>query len=97
MEVLLCNNATHKQRGAQMTKEEFISYAHELLSDDALEPLYDQIAEHNSEVARFGDSWPGALVLIQASVQQVLSIERQLARLEGREVRDFHFRVRCPS
>ena len=79
-----------------MTREEFIQYAHGATDFDALEGLYDIISEHNGEVARFGDSWPGALVHIHSSIAQVKSIERQLARLEGRAERDFHFRVQSP-
>lgn len=80
-----------------MTKDEFIKYANELLSEECMEPLFDQIMEHNGEVARFGDSWPGALVHIRASIRQVQGVERQLARLEGREPRQFHFHVRSPA
>jgi len=80
-----------------MTKDEFIAYAHEALSDEVLEPLYDLIAEHNGEVAHFGDSWPGAIVRLHATISEVKAIERQLARLEGRQPRDFHFRVSCPQ
>lgn len=80
-----------------MTKDQFIAYAHEALSGDVLEPLYEKISEHNGEVAAFGDSWPGALVSIHASISQVKGIERQLARLERRPVRDFHFYVRSPN
>jgi len=79
-----------------MTREEFIAYAHEALSDDALEGLYETIGEHNNEVAAFGDSWPGALVRIHASVQEVNAIERQLARLTNRQPRDFRFSIRHP-
>jgi hypothetical protein len=80
-----------------MTKEQFITYAHEALSGEALEPLYETIAEHNSECAAFGDSWPGALVRIHSSISDVKRIERQLARLERRPERDFHFAVRSPN
>ena len=80
-----------------MTKEEFIAYAHECLDADALEGLYETISEHNGEVARFGDSWPGALVRIHASIAQVHKLERQLARLENRAERNFHFGVRHPN
>lgn len=79
-----------------MTKDQFISYAHEALSGEALESLYERISEHNGEVARFGDSWPGAMVQIQSSISHVKKLERQLARLEQRPERDFHFRVQCP-
>lgn len=79
-----------------MTREEFIAYAHEALDGDSLEGLYEIISEHNGEVARFGDSWPGALVGIHARISEVKSIERQLARLEGRPERNFHFRVSAP-
>lgn len=79
-----------------MTREEFIAYAHEATSADVLEGLYETISEHNGEVAAFGDSWPGALVRIHASIADVRKIERQLARLEGREPRDFHFRASSP-
>ena len=81
---------------ALMTRDEFIAYAHEALSGEALEPLYETIAEHNGECVAFGDSWPGALVRIHASIADVYKIERQLARLEGREPRDFRFGVRSP-
>lgn len=79
-----------------MTRNAFIRYAHGVLSQDALEPLYERIGEHNAEVAGLGGSWPGAMVEIRASIAEVHSIERQLARLEGREVRDFRFRVSSP-
>jgi hypothetical protein len=80
-----------------MTKEEFVAYAHEVLSPEAMESLYERISEHNGEVAAFGDSWPGALVSIHRSIAEVRSIERQLARLEGRAERKFHFNVRHPA
>ncbi len=81
---------------ALMTQKEFIAYAHSVLDQDALEGLYDTISEHNSEVAMFGDSWPGALVRIHASISEVKRIEKQLARLEKRAERDFGFRVSSP-
>lgn len=90
---MFCNSNGADMR--LMTREQFIAYAHEVLSD--LEPLYETIAEHNGEVARFGDSRPGALVQIHRRVAEVRSIERQLARLEGREPRQFHFRVSSPQ
>jgi len=79
-----------------LTREEFIEYAREATSYEALEGLYETISEHNGECAAFGDSWPGALVRIHASIAEVYSIERQLARLEGRVPRDFRFRVSSP-
>lgn len=79
-----------------MTRKEFIAYAYEALDGDSLEGLYERISEHNGEVARFGDSWPGALVQIHSSIAWVKGIERQLARLEGRPERDFRFRVSSP-
>ena len=80
-----------------MTQEEFVAYAHEALSDEALECLYERIAEHNGEVAAFGDSWPGALPQLHSSCAEVRSIERQLARIERRTERDFRFSIRHPS
>jgi len=79
-----------------MTETEFITYAHECTSCEALEGLYEVISEHNSEVSAFGDSWPGALIHINRSITEVNNIERQLARLEKRAPRDFRFRVLCP-
>jgi hypothetical protein len=79
-----------------MTRDEFIRYANEATDWEALEGLYEVISEHNGEVARFGDSWPGAMVRIQSQIADVQAIERQLARLEGRAPRDFHFRVSSP-
>jgi len=79
---------------ALMTQAEFVAYAHDCLSD--LECLYDTIAEHNSEVAAFGDSWPGALVRIHKGIREVKRLERCLARIERREPRDFQFRVLSP-
>lgn len=77
-----------------LSREEFIAYAREALSD--LECLYDTISEHNGECAAFGDSWPGALVHIHNSIAQVNRMEATLARLEGRAPRDFRFHVRSP-
>jgi hypothetical protein len=79
-----------------MTQDEFVEYAHNALDADVLEGLYETISEHNGEVARFGDSWPGALVQIHESIADVYKLERQLARIEKREPRDFRFRVSCP-
>ena len=79
-----------------MTQDEFVKYAHNAVSFDALEGLYDVIAEHNGEVSAFGDSWPGALYPIHAQIAEVQSIERQLARIEKREPCDFKFRVMSP-
>jgi hypothetical protein len=79
-----------------MNREQFIRYAREALDPDVLAGLYERISEHNGEVTQFGDSWPGALVSIRRQTEEVLAIERQLARLEGREPRCFHFRVQSP-
>jgi hypothetical protein len=79
-----------------MTQNQFIRYAREALSPDVLEGLYERISEHNGEVAQFGDSWPGAMLQIHGRIADVQSIERQLARLEGRAPRDFRFRVQSP-
>ena len=79
-----------------MNREEFIKYAKEVLSYESLEPLFDSISEHNGEVARYGDSGPGSLLWIQKAIREVTSIERQLARLEGRDQRKFNFGVRAP-
>lgn len=80
-----------------MTKDQFIVYAHDALSPESLESLYETISEHNGEVAAFGDSWPGALVQIRARIDEVKKLERQLARLEGRDERKFHFSVKFPA
>jgi hypothetical protein len=79
-----------------MNREQFIRYAREALSPDVLAGLYERISEHNGEVSQFGDSWPGALASIRRQTEEVHAIERQLARLEGREPRCFHFRVQSP-
>lgn len=79
---------------ALMTREEFVAYANDYLSD--LECLYDTIAEHNNECAAFGDSWPGALVRIHKGIREVKRLEAALARIERREPRDFRFSVRSP-
>lgn len=79
-----------------MNEKEFIAYAHEVLDGEAMEPLYDTISEHNSEVAAFGDSWPGAMIRIHESIAFVNKVERQLARIEKRPVRNFGFVVRSP-
>lgn len=79
---------------ALMTQAEFVAYAHEMLND--MECLYDTIAEHNGEVAQFGDSWPGALVRIHKQIREVKRLEACLARIERREPRDFQFRVYSP-
>lgn len=80
-----------------MTQAQFVAYANEATSPEALEGLYETIDEHNGEVARFGDSWPGALVRIHSSIAQVRKLEAQLARIEKRAPRNFIFNVRHPA
>lgn len=82
---------------ALMTQAQFVDYAYQVLSIEALEPLFERIAEHNSEVAAFGDSGPGTQCRIYESVHAVMGVERQLARIEGRAVRSFGFRVSSPQ
>jgi hypothetical protein len=79
-----------------MNRAQFIRYAREALDPDVLEGLYERISEHNGEVTQFGDSWPGAMISLRSQIDHVHAIERQLARLEGREPRCFHFRVQSP-
>ena len=79
-----------------MTREQFLQYASELTGCEALECVYERIAEHNNEVAAFGDSWPGALFHIHNTINRINAIERQAARLEGREPRNFRFNVNSP-
>lgn len=80
-----------------MTREQFIAYAHEVTSPEALESLYERIAEHNNEVAMFGDSGPGRLRSLHESISEVKKIEATLARLEKREPRNFYFAPRSPN
>lgn len=79
-----------------MTRKQFLRYAHELTSWEAMECLHERIAEHNNEVAAFGDSWPGALFHIHNAINRINAVERQAARLEGREPRSFRFNVSSP-
>jgi hypothetical protein len=79
-----------------MTRDQFIAYAHEVTSGEALEPLYEQLAEHEGEIARFGDAGPGRTTLLLEACREVRAIERQLARLERRQERDFRLAVRSP-
>jgi hypothetical protein len=81
---------------ALMTRQAFIDYAHQALSVESLEALHERCDEHNGEVARFGDSWPGAMIELHRSADEVFRIERQLARLEGRAPREFRFRICSP-
>ena len=79
-----------------MTREQFLQYAGEVTDGEAVECLHELIAEHNNEVAAFGDSWPGAMVSIRNNIDRLNAIERQAARLEGREPRNFRFNVNSP-
>lgn len=80
-----------------MTAEQFCAYARERLSPDALADLRESIAEHNGEVAAFGDAGPGSFARLAGEVRSLMRIERQLARLEGREPRDLYLRLRLPA
>ncbi len=80
-------------QGVNMTRDQFIQYAHDYLDD--LEPIYDQLAEYNSEVRMFGDAGPGAGYRLRQQIARIYKIERQLARLENREPRDFHLALRA--
>lgn len=81
---------------ALMTRDEFIAYAHEATSTEALEPIYERISECASEIAMFGDSGPGSLYHLYRDVAEVKRIEARLAQLMGREPRDFRFRLPSP-
>lgn len=81
---------------SSMSRNEFIAYAHEVTSPNALESLYETISQHNAEVAAFGDSWPGALVEIRKDIKELKQIESTLARLECRNPREFKFFVSLP-
>jgi hypothetical protein len=61
----------------------------EILSDtlaDAYEAYCELLAEHRSETALFGDSWPGARVQLDGMRQNIAAMEAeqlQLASLLG--------------
>jgi hypothetical protein len=78
-----------------MTEEQFKEHACDVLTD-GLEGLYEQIAEHNGEVARFGDSGPGRMRQLLDSVARVHEIERQMARLHGAKFVPTRFSIRSP-
>ena len=80
-----------------MTRNEFIQYANEVLDPEGMEGLYETISQHNGEVAQFGDSWPGAMIQIQGSINHIVGVERRLAKLQGRAPREFRFGVRGPQ
>jgi len=80
---------------ALMTRDEFIEYARAVTDDDEIWGVRELIAEHNSEVHRFGDAWPGATLHLRQQIAALRNIERQLARLEHREPRNFHFALRA--
>ena len=69
-----------------MTRDEFVSYAYEILFGEGAEPLFEQIAEFNSEVAMFGDAGPGAGCRLRQSIDEYNRIARQYERLTGTRV-----------
>lgn len=79
-----------------MTRDEFIAYAAEALSPEALECVYEQIAEHNNEVAMFGDAGPGVGLVLHARCAEIRGIARRYEQLTGIHVPLF-FRIRSPQ
>jgi hypothetical protein len=79
---------------ALMTRDEFIDFAHGMTNDESIAILAEQIAEHNGVVALYGDAGPGSARRLHSELADLRSIERQLARLERREPREFFLRIR---
>lgn len=69
-----------------MTRAEFISYAHEVLFGESSEGLFEQVAEHNSEVAMFGDAGPGSGYRLRKSIAEYNSIANRYEQLTGIKV-----------
>jgi hypothetical protein len=67
-----------------MSRDEFLAYAEEVLFGEGAECLYEAVAEHNGEVAMFGDAGPGSGYRLRQSIAEFNSIARQYARLTGR-------------
>jgi hypothetical protein len=64
-----------------MSEAEFLTYAREVLFGDSLECLCESIAEHNSEVAMFGDAGPGSGYRLHRSIAEYNAIARQYTRI----------------
>lgn len=79
-----------------MTAKQFLTFAADALSNDALESIYEGVGEHNNEVAMFGDSGPGVAYRLHKVIAEVNALERRVAQLQDRPVRDFRFGVRSP-
>lgn len=69
-----------------MTADEFISYAYEVLFGEGVEPLLEQIAEYNSEVAMFGDAGPGMGLRLGLAITEYNRIARRYEYLTGSKV-----------
>jgi hypothetical protein len=66
-----------------MTKNEFLQYAQEVLFGESVECLFEQIAEIQGEINRFGDSGPGSCLRLRASLDHYNGVARQFNRLTG--------------
>ena len=78
-----------------MTAEEFISYAREYLFGEDSECLFERIAEHNSEVAAFGDAGPGSGYRLRQSIDEYNRIADRYEKLTGDKVQ-FRPMIRAP-
>ena len=61
------------------------AYLTELIDtrDGVFEQLCDTIAEHRSEVAFAGDSWPGAELDIKALRERVAELDKEIAEVSA--------------
>lgn len=66
-----------------MTRDEFISYAYEVLYGEGSECLFDSIAEYNNEVAMFGDAGPGHGYRLRQQIAEYNSIGARYSSLTG--------------
>ena len=80
-----------------MNREQFIAHARATLTPEEIDGLRESISEYNGETAAFGSAGPGTFTQLAAEIRRVNKIERQLARLENREPRDFYLRLRVPA
>lgn len=76
-----------------MSRDEFVSYAHEYLFGEGVEGLYENISQCASEIAAYGDSGPGSMLCLGEQIAEFNRVADRYTQLTGHAVQ----RPRLPS
>lgn len=79
------SEAVFAEAGA-MHVNDFVNYANEYLFGEGCEGLYENISQCASEIAMYGDSGPGSMLVLREQIEDFNKIADRYTQLTGRDV-----------